>query len=193
MTNIIKKNPAQTLEVLHRGGTDAVVSGDTLKVTSKDATNVTNYVLTVSDVGVSDNAILVAKDGSGLTVEVSGNVGTVSGVRFGITLEDLLSNLIKPANSTLRVIDESGNLVPMKYTTAENSYMTVKASDNISLEVTSENSENTITYELVIAEFTDDAAYLYSNVYDVDQDLQLVSLIPIGIKVPCDVEQPDGK
>ncbi len=184
MTNIIKKNPDQTLEVLHRGGTDAVVSGDTLKVTSKDATNVTNYLLTVADVGLSDNATLVARDGSGLTVGISGNAGTVSGVGFGITLEELLSDLIKPANSTLKVIDESGNLVSMKYTTAENSYMKVKASDNISLEVISENSENTITYELVFAGFTDNTAYLYSNVYDVDQDLQLVSLLPIGIKAP---------
>lgn len=184
MTNIIKKDPDQTLEVLHRGSTDAVVSGDTLKVTSKDATNITNYILTVSDVGLSDDATLVAKTGSGLTVGVSGHDGTVSGVVFGTTLEDLLNNLIKPANSTLRVIDESGNLVSMKYTTAENSYMKVKASDNISLVVVSENSENTITYKLAINEFTDDAAYLYSNIFDVDQDLQLVSLIPIGIKVP---------
>lgn len=182
MTKIIKKDPAQTLEVLHRSSNEAVVSGDTMKVTSKDATNVTNYILTVSDVGLSDNAVLIAKSGSGLTVGVSGDVGTVSGVKFGITLEALLNNLIKPAGSTLRVTDESGNLVSMKYTTAENSYMKVKASDQISLVVVSENSENTITYALVIDEFTDNTAYLYSNIFDIDQDLQLVSLIPIGIK-----------
>jgi hypothetical protein len=184
MVNIIKKNPDQTLEVLHKGSTDAVVSADTLKVTSKDATNITKYLLTVSDVGLSDNALLVAKAGSGLTVEVSGSDGTVSGIKFGTTLEALLTNLIKPANSTLRVIDVSGNLVPMKYTTAEGSYMTVKASENISLEVTSENSENTITYELAIDEFTDDVAYLTSNIYDVNQEVQLVSLIPLGVRVP---------
>jgi hypothetical protein len=184
MVNIVKKNPDQTLEVLHKGSTDAVVSSDTLKVTSKDASNVTNYLLTVSDVGLSDNAVLVAKAGSGLTVEVSGNDGTVSGVKFGTTLEALLANLIKPDNSTLRVIDGSGNLVPMKYSTAEGSYMTVKASENISLEVTSENSENTITYELAITEFTDDVAYLTSNIYDVNQEVQLVSLIPLGVRVP---------
>jgi hypothetical protein len=184
MANIIKKDAYQALEVLHKGIADAVVSDDTLKVTSKDSKNVTNYILTVADVGLSDNATLVAKTGSGLTVEVSGNDGAVSGVSFGITLEELLSNLVKPANSTLRVIDESGNLVSMKYTTAENSYMKVKASDRIRLEVISENSENTITYELVFAGFTENTAYLYSNIYDVDQDLQLVSLLPIGVKTP---------
>jgi len=146
MANLIKKNPGQALEVLHKGYGDVVVSNDTLIVTSADETNHTIYVLTVADVGESDDAVLVAKSGSGLTVGVLGSVGTVSGVRFGITLEDLLSNLIKPANSTLRVIDESGNLVPMKYTTAENSYMTVRATENIALEVTSENDENKITY-----------------------------------------------
>jgi hypothetical protein len=62
--------------------------------------------------------------------------------------------------------------------------MTVKASENISLEVTSENSENTITYELAIAEFTDNVAYLTSNIYDVDQEVQLLSLIPLGVRVP---------
>jgi len=183
MANLIKKDKDQTLEVLHKGASDAVVTADTLKVTSKDGNNSTHYLLTVADVGLSDDALLVAKAGSGLTVEVSGNTGTVSGVKFGTTLTDLLLNLIKPSNSTLRVIDVSGNLVPMKYTTAENSYMNVKAGNNISLEVVSENSENTITYELVIDEFTNDAAYLYSNVFDVDQGLQLVSLIPIDIKV----------
>jgi hypothetical protein len=184
MANIIQKNPDQTLALLHKGFNDAVVSADTLKVTSKDGVNVTNYLLTVSDVGLSDNAVLVAKAGSGLTVGVSGNDGTVSDVKFGTTLEALLANLIKPAGSTLRVIDGSGNLVPMKYTAADGSYMTVKASENISLEVTSENSENTITYELAIVEFTDDVAYLTSNIYDIDQEIQLVSLIPSGIRVP---------
>jgi hypothetical protein len=184
MVKIIKRNPDQTLEVLHKGSTDAVVSADTLKVTSKDATNVTNYILTVSDVGLSDDAVLVAKTGSGLTVEVSGDDGTVSGIKFGTTLESLLASLVKPANSTLRVINASGNLVPMKYSTAEGSNMTVKTSENISLEVTSENSENTITYELAIAEFTDNAAYLTSNIYNVDQEVQLVSLIPSGVRVP---------
>jgi hypothetical protein len=183
LANIIKKDPDQTLEVLHKAVDAAVVSDDTLQVTSKDGNNVTRYLLTVSDVGLSDDALLVAKAGSGLTVEVSSNVGTVSGIKFGTTLENLLLNLIKPSNSTLRVIDGSGNLVPMKYTTAENNYMKVNVNDHIRLEVISENSENTITYDLAIAEFTDDAAFLYSNVFDVDQEMNLVSLIPTGIKV----------
>ena len=183
-TNIIKKNAGQALEVVGKNNAALVVTLDTLKVTSMDETNITKYVLTVSDVGLSDDATLVAKTGSGLTVEVSGSDGTVSGILLGIPLDQFLAQVIKPANSTLKVLDVTGNLVPIQVPTADGNYAKVKVSDEFVIEVTSENSMNKITYQLRFAGVSDNTAILLSNVYAVDQDRDMISLLPVGISVP---------
>lgn len=182
-TNIIKKNPGQTIDVIGRGDGYALSGTDTLLVTSADKSNTTKYVFTVSNVGLSSDATLVAKTGSGITVEVNGTAGTVSGIVFGVPMDQFLTLLNKPAGATWRVLDANGNLVPVQMPTADGSYEKVKVSETFVIEVTSENSLTVINYQLQFAGTSDNTALLMSSVYPVDQNLSLVTQIQPGISV----------
>lgn len=183
IANVIKKNQGQTLEVINKNPASVLANNDTLLVTSADKSNTTKYVLTVASTGLSSDATLVAKAGSGLTVEVNGTSGTVSGIVLGMPVDLFLTQLTKPAGATWRMTDTSGNLVPNQIPVADGSYSKVKVSEAFVIEVTSENSQTVINYHLKFAGVSDNSAILISSIYPVDQSKNLVTLVEGGISV----------
>jgi len=180
--NIIKADDGQTLLVKstsdgsEKTGADLLADSDTLVVTSKDGSNITKYVLNVTAGGLDSNATLVAKDGSGLTVDITGETGTVSGFAYLTALATVLDNLEKPATATWNVIDGAGNLVPLQQLNSDTVYVQTQVSDNIYIEVVAQNGTDKITYQLLPTALSSDA-FVVSSVYEVDQDALIITNI----------------
>jgi len=182
MGYINKEDEDQTLELLHRASDAAVEDGDTLKVTSADGLNNTMYILSVTDEGLPSDAVLQAVNGSGYTIEYSGETGTISGIVINSTINDVLENIIKPGTATLNITDADGNLVPRQTRNFNGDYIKTMASNDIYFEVVAGDHITKITYQLKL-KLTDDDAFVFSNVYDVDQDAKFISDIPGGTNV----------
>lgn len=173
--------PGQGLVVMGKTDTDLLAEGDTLLVTSADSANTTKYSISIGS--LSSDALLTAKDGSGYTIELVGNEGTISGIPFGATIPEVLDNVLKPGSAVLNVIDSYDNLVPMQVRNFDGEYVDTKASSMIIFEVIAEDGVTKNLYQLEL-DISDSDAYLYSDLYDVDENLLLVSSIPLGTTVP---------
>jgi hypothetical protein len=180
MTNIIKAHEDQALEVMDKGNDDALIEGDTLIVTSADSLSVTKYVIALGS--LSSNAVLEAKIESGYTIAYTGSEGTISGIQFGATIEDVLNNIIKPTSAIMTVLDIDENLMPLQLRNFNKEYVNTKASNRIFLEVIAEDGVTSILYQLILNSSSSDA-WLYSDFYQVDQELKLVSFVPQGTNV----------
>jgi len=144
---------------------DAVVAGDTLVVTSQTGTQ-TRYV--IATVALSSDNLLVATDGSGITVDVAGVTGSVGGFDFGTSLRAVLDLLTVPDLAVLNIIDAGGNLVPLQRRDAQGELVDVSASADYSFEVVAENGD-IVTYALAPGVLASDA-YVLSDVYAVTED-----------------------
>lgn len=123
LSNIIKANDNQTLTINGVAGivegTSALVNNDTLIVMSADSTNISKYILSVSEEGLSSNAVLTSTRYT-VTIEqqpksaASGDagIGSIKGFEYGTSLRTVLANIIIPAGSTLDVINGEGAYVP---------------------------------------------------------------------------------
>jgi hypothetical protein len=190
LENIIKADTAQGLKVVSgsSGGIldpNAEVSDqDTLWVISADSSNITKYALTVTDGGLDDNAVLVAKAGSGYEILIDDTTGTITGIPAGATIKEVLENIEKPATATLNVINEDNELVSLYTINFDSVKLETRASHLTLFEVVAQNNSTIITYQLVPDVDSSDA-YLFSDMYVVDQDSKIVSGIPTGTRVPA--------
>jgi hypothetical protein len=171
---------------------DIVAGDDTLVVVSADGNNMTRYLLI--NEALDDDAVLVAKEGSGYTIEITDNTGKISGIEYGTTLQGVLENIIKPEFAVLNVIDGDNSLVPLLtlMTNAENidgswvyeySYTETLTGNDHYFEVVAQNGTTVIKYLLEPTAGTDDA-FVLSSIYEVNQDSLIISGIPFGISVP---------
>ena len=174
---IKKENEGQSLEVVGKSGDTELEEGDTLMVESANGRNVTKYGLHIG--ALDDNAVLTSSE---YTISIDGSEGAISGIPFGTTVIEVYNNVNKPSNAVLNVIDADGNLVPMQTKNKNNEYVNTKAGDHLSFEVVAEDMQTKITYELAL-DVGDDMAYIYSDVYVVDQEVNLVSYVPLGTSV----------
>ncbi|MCK4922591.1 MAG: T9SS type A sorting domain-containing protein, partial [Bacteroidales bacterium] len=185
MANIILSDPDQGIVLkgaAAKTGADVLVSEDTLVVTSKDLSNITKYVLEVTATGLNDDANLTAADGSGYVIDITGETGTVSGILYGTSIADALAGIEKSADAILNVIDADGNLLPMQVLNADTILVPTYVSTDVYFEVIAENGTTIITYNLVPISLASDA-FVVSDVYAVDQDLMVISVIPGGTEV----------
>jgi hypothetical protein len=74
------------------------------------------------------------------------------------------------------------NLVPLQLRNFNKTYVDTKASNSIYFEVIAEDGVTSIIYQLIL-DSSDSDAWLYSDLYEVDQALQLVSYVPQGTNV----------
>ena len=176
MSNINKAHEDQSLKVIGKENDALLAEKDTLMVTSADSLNVTKYVISLGS--LSSDAVLVAKNGSGYTIDNTGSEGTITGIQFGTTIEEVLNKVTKPINAVLNVIDFNNNLVPLQVRNFNETYVDTKAGSNICFEVIAEDGVTKILYQLIINSHESEA-YAYSDCYEVNQDLQLVSDLPL--------------
>ncbi len=177
MDLLYKANENQVLELMGKESGDAIANGDTLKVTSSNGVNITKYVISVG--ALSDDALLTSTE---YTIGTSDDTGTISDIPIGTTIREVLENVTKPQTAILNVIDENDNLVPMKMLNYDTIHVETKATENVFFEVIAEDGQMVITYQLQLG-VADDEAYAFSDIYEVDQSLNLVSNVPQGVNV----------
>jgi hypothetical protein len=171
LLSLIKVDPGQEFSLIAKTdnsvlGSDAPLSDqDTLCVISQDGTNTTKYVLSVSDDGLDSNATLTLVDGSDYVIEIVENAGTISGIDVGTSLKEVLDSVIIP-------------ILTLNFDTLS---VETQASHLLSFEVVAQDG-NTIVYQLEMNLGASDAL-AFSDMYMVDQDIKMVSLIPNGTRV----------
>lgn len=174
--NLIVKSASTGLVL----GAEAKLSlNDTLVVTSADGSNVSKYVLNVTERGLSQNAILTS-DVYFISVDVT--TGGIYSIPPGTKLADAVAKVNIPEGATLTVVDKGGAWVPFKTMNFDTTYVDVLVSDAVYFEVVAEDGRTKILYQLV-PDYDPSDAYVISNVYQVDQELGLINFVPRGTEV----------
>ncbi len=197
LSHITKRHENQTLVVkssadgsdLAMG--DLILLNDTLVVTSADGANTTKYVLEVSEIGLSSDAVLTSSLYT-INIDVEPNSasednavpgsGTVLDFEYGTLLKTLLSNITVPAGASLTAIDKDGNFTPLTRLNYDTTYVMVIVNTNTILEVVAEDGVTVINYDLTPATSLDDA-FITSDYFNVIQRDKLVEFVPWGISV----------
>ncbi|MFW5877712.1 MAG: T9SS type A sorting domain-containing protein [bacterium] len=183
-TNLIKADTGQDLTVLSNAdgsekATDAAVeNNDTLRVISADSTNMTKYI--ISTAALDDDAVLTPADGSGIEINISDTTGVISGFGYDMTLKTLLENIEQPPLAQLYILNSSDELVPLHTLNNDTVKVEKTVSDSYYFKVVAQNNVTAITYDLQ-PELGDNQAYITSDVYSVDQELLVISLVGQGI------------
>jgi hypothetical protein len=184
LAKILKKNESQTLTVLSDGTElsdgDEISDGDQLKVESLLGGNETLYTITVTEEGLDSNAILTSDV---YTIEVDGSEGTISGFEPGTTLREVVENITVP--ETVRyfsMFNDDGSYAALTQLNFDTVYVDVLATNNVNFEVLAQDGATKITYDLVPNESASDA-FVYSNTFEVDQDMFLIDEVPNGTSV----------
>jgi hypothetical protein len=180
LENIIPADTGQDLTLISGVSGDVLadeldlMNGDTLMVKSTDGSNTTKYVLEVTDEGLSNDALLVSSE---YTITVEGETGMVTGFDPGTLLTTVVENVTVPAGAAMNIIDANDAYVPLKMLNFDTLYVDVMASHNLFFEVIAENGTDKIVYQLMPNSSSSDA-YVISNLFNVDQELSLIDLIP---------------
>jgi hypothetical protein len=194
--NLIKKDENQTLTVLSDGTElsdgDEVSNGDVLVVLSDEFTvindageeetkqNDTHYTLSVTEGGLDSDAMLTSDV---YTIEVDGSEGTVSGFEPGTTLREVVENVEAPETALyFNMFNDDGSYTALTQLNFDTVYVDVLATNNVNFEVLAQDGATKITYELVPNESASDA-FVYSNTFEVDQDMFLIDELPNGTSV----------
>ncbi len=189
--NLIKADSAQSLSVKSAADGsnlkfDALIgNNDILVVLSADSSNTTQYVLEVTEQGLSSDAVLtsnlynifIENQTESLGEGVEAGFGYISGFEYGTRLRTVMNNLKIPNGATLDIIDSKGTYVPMKILNFDTTYIFVTVNSGIHLDVLAEDGVTRIVYQLQ-PNVSDNDAFILSDVYTVDQQQFLVHLVP---------------
>jgi hypothetical protein len=182
---ISKMDPDQTLTVMSGTealeGSDVITDGDVLSVLSADGENTTVYSLVVTDDGLSPNARLTSTQYT-IEIDEEAGTGTIAGFEYGTTVKAVRDGVTVPAGALLTIVDDKDRYVPLRKLNFDTLYVDVQVSDLIYFEVVAEDGETKILYQLLPDSDPGDA-YVYSDIYSVDQNLMLISLVPVGTSV----------
>jgi hypothetical protein len=192
---ITKANEMQSLTVMRADAElaigDALNTDDMLVVLSADSTNITQYMLSVTDEGLSSDAVLTTTNPNYIiTIEhqpkSAGNedagVANVKGFDYGTALRTIIANIKVPTGATMVVIDGHGAYVPLKTLNFDTAYINVTVNDNIYLDVVAENGVTEIVYQLIPTSSENDA-FVMSDIYNVIQKDLLIEYVPRGTSV----------
>ena len=138
----------------------AVTNGDILEVTSQDGTNTSGYILSVTDGGLSDDAVLTS---TAYTVTVDGAMGTVAGMEFGEMLKTVVAGVSLPAGASLTAVDADDAFVPLKRLNFDTIYVDVQVTNEIFFEVVAEDGATSIKYHHIIKHFINVRRWLMYN------------------------------
>lgn len=184
MTSIIVADENQKLTFTHAGtelaGSDVLSNGDALTVVSANGENTTNYIISVSTQGLSNDAMLTS---SKYTITVDGSTGTVSGFAVGTPLKTIYEGCSAPSTASLYgMYKEDGSYASFVQMKFDSTYASVIATNQIYFEVIAQDGITKISYQLLPNSESSDA-YVLSDVYNIDQDAALISLLYDGTNV----------
>jgi hypothetical protein len=181
--NVNKVDEGQTLTVKSGGveivGDVALTHGDSLVVKSADMTNTSMYFIEVTADGLSSDALLTSD-----TYTITAEPPQVTGFEIGTLLKDVVAGVNVPAGASMNIIDANDAYVPLKTINFDTLYVDVLATSNVYFEVVAEDGATVVVYQLMPNGAATDA-YVTSSIFDVDQDAQLIKLIPEGTTVPA--------
>jgi hypothetical protein len=126
--------------------------------------------------------VLVPVAGSGYTITINGDQGTIEGIPFGATISEVLSKVEKPTTATLNVIDGKDNLVPLKTLNFDTLSLATRVIGEVYFEVIAQNGDTVITYLLKLDIGASDA-WIESDVYTIIQGNRLITLVPQGSSI----------
>jgi hypothetical protein len=185
LAGIIKKNENQSLQVT-RGvngaqlAMDAVLNlNDVLTVLSADSTNTTQYILEVTERGLSTNALLTSTE---YFVGVEVTTGGIYNIPVGTKLSEVLANVTIPAGALLTVVDVNDAYVPLKRLNYDTIYVDVTINSDIYFDVLAEDGVTRIIYQLKPNVLASDA-FVTSDMYSVTQGDFLIEFVPRGTNV----------
>ena len=177
LLNINKNDAGQILTVIGKEGESIITANDTLMVTSADGVNVTKYVMSIG--ALNSDAVLTS---SVYTISTEGSTRTISGIPVGTSIQEVRANVTKPQSAMLNIIDANDRMVSMQVRNFDTVYVNTQATNNIFFEVIAENGVTIIKYQLQLNLLQSDA-FVFSDLYDVNQEARTISLIPGGIRV----------
>jgi hypothetical protein len=192
--NIYKADEGQTLTVQsgenELGMNDILSMDDVLIVMSADSVNTSQYRIDVTEEGLSSDAVLtstlydieiVSQPKSAAQDENAGS-GIISGFEYGTQLSTILNNITIPDGAHLDVIDGNGAYISFKTLNYDTAYVDVTVNSDTYFDVVAENNVTRIVYQLQ-PNSTDEDAFVLSDVYSVDQSLDLIEFVPRGTSV----------
>jgi hypothetical protein len=195
LSNIIKANENQILTLTSTvDGSELtmdalIANNDTLTVISADSTNLTKYLLEVSEQGLSSDAILKS---TLYTIEIISQpksagddhmgTATIEGFEYGTSLRTVVSNITMPDGATMDIINDEGAYVPKQILNFDSVYVDVTVNDNTYFNVTAEDGVTQINYQL-IPEASANSAFITSDVYSVLQRDFIIEFVPRGTNV----------
>lgn len=196
ISNLIKKDDNQTLTVHSNAdgtvlGMDAMLNlNDTLVVMSADSTNITKYILNVSEEGLNSNAVLTSEryditidsEPKSASTVIEDGAGTISGFEYGTQLKTILENVEVPAGANLSIVDGEGAYISLQALNFDTTYVFVTVNTNTYFDVLAEDGKTRIVYQLK-PQASESEAIVLSDVYGVDQRDLLIEFVPRGTNV----------
>jgi hypothetical protein len=134
----------------------------------------TIYNIVVTDEGLSNDAVLTS---TVYDITVAGSVGFITGFEFGTNLQTVVDNVVVPEGASMVIVDNKDFFVPFQQLNFDTVQVPVTATDRIFFEVTAQDQKTMIKYQL-LPETEPGDLFLISDVYEVDQDLSVISLVP---------------
>lgn len=191
LKNIIKADSCQILTVIKSSSGDVltdeevILHGDRLNVVSSDSVNTSKYFLDFLSPGLSTNAILTSTE---YTIGISGDSGSIAGIQHWAYVKDVIKNIKIPSGATLYLTDEQGSYIPLKILTRNGDYLDIKVDNGLYFKVFAENGIDSIVYRLIQETITDKLA-VSSQIFEINNTVPSISLLPYGISVKSFLEK----
>ena len=182
LDNIIKEDTGQKIEVHSitdgtvKSSGDMMINKDTLIVTSGDNQNITKYLISVAEGGLSSDAVLSSMLYN-ININEAEGTGTISGMNYGVSICGVIDNIIKPESAIMYVTDQNGAFIPLNMLNYRSDRVNTSVHDSIYFKVIAQDGETIITYDLEPASTSSDA-FVTSDVYEVNQEDLFIRFIP---------------
>ncbi len=195
LANVTKAHENQSLTVNSGDATlgmdDILTNNDVLVVLSADSTNTSQYVLLVSEEGLSSDAVLTSnlyeieietQPKSVALDDENAGTGVVMGMEYGTQLRTVVDNIDVPAGASMTVIDGNGAYVSKKKLNFDTAYVNVTVNTDMYFDVVAEDGLTRIVYQIQ-PNASEEDAFVLSDVYAVSQAENLINFLPRGTNV----------